>query len=617
MADSDSDGGDRRVRTYALITGLPAGGVDEKILRQTLRAQTVGMMRCLAIPAYPRHALALFESREAALDAAEPGKIHLAVAPSAPGAVDESSGNNNNDGDVADPSGVVTLTVLPIQSEKAAAPELTFRDSIVVEGETVAKSALATTTGLMAVLKSFQGYRESVALEKGPGSVPRWCKSTAKGEDCPFGVQCWYLHRASCQVTVTGRGRGADADAAGAAAAAMRIRPRSDADAGGGVGGGTGDAAAAAAAAAVTPAAVAAMAAVPDSWRGEGRRVALPSGDRLVASLFGTSDTAATEEALQAAMDDLASKATAPLFLDDGATNRGHGAAPPLFFVKVDAPHGSPSDCMDWRDGAYDGGASLPAALKRDVTMHSALRASHDSLAVADAAQAMALLRRSRKVRAVVERLAGTAAATAAVEGDAPDAPPRLHPLVGAVSLRVEFFDRSLWAPPSQFQILCRGRKFCGAAQRVSWIIVDVVNRRAAPGAGAAPPAAIATAADAAGAAGPLLTEQLGPVNDWRQASSALVKQVLDELISRLPPATGAGKGAVCYNVACPAQMPPLAFGAPRILSVHDGDSALGTSNLLPFAGGAAAQQHRVVWRIRPPFPEQVPAAVQRLLERR
>jgi hypothetical protein len=233
--DNSDDTADRRVRTFALITGLPdAGGVTEQHLYQTLRAQTTGAMACRMLPPtdssrnndFSHHAIALFESKEAALDAAEPGKVQLVVLKGASSATAD-----------ADKPAVVTLRILPMQRDRATAPELCFQDTITVEGETVAKDALAVTTGLVSVLKNFSGYRESVGIERGPGGVAKWCNATRRGEDCPRGSTCWFIHRSACQVTVTpkalvanARGSSAKSNTTNNEGRTATIRPRSGGD---------------------------------------------------------------------------------------------------------------------------------------------------------------------------------------------------------------------------------------------------------------------------------------------------------------------------------------------------------------------------------------------------
>jgi hypothetical protein len=209
MSDSDTDL-DQRVRTFVLISGLPTAASDDALfandvhLRQTLRAQTVGMMRVLVDrQGHPGHALALYESRQAAIAAAEPGKVLLAHGP---------------ESDLKE----TVLVLRPILNEAAGAPERVFSETISVQGETVLKSDLAPTMGLDAALKTFVNAGEqqkpkgaaapaaagggkgggAAGKRRGPDGVPRWCHATQRGEDCPHGTNCWYIHRKSCQVTV-------------------------------------------------------------------------------------------------------------------------------------------------------------------------------------------------------------------------------------------------------------------------------------------------------------------------------------------------------------------------------------------------------------------------------
>lgn len=71
--------------------------------------------------------------------------------------------------------------------------EAVYSSTIVIDGEEVEKSTLATTKGLELAFRS--------------QAIPQWCPQTLRGEDCPFGVACQRIHKAAVQVTVRKRRR--------------------------------------------------------------------------------------------------------------------------------------------------------------------------------------------------------------------------------------------------------------------------------------------------------------------------------------------------------------------------------------------------------------------------
>jgi hypothetical protein len=540
---SEADDVERRTPTFALISGLPAaGGIDEQQLFRILRSYTTGAMKCRMLPdnALPTYAIALFESVGAALDAAEPGKVTFQL-PGVGGAA----------------SSTVTLAVLPIAHASAAAPELHFSDTVEVEGERVRKSELAPTAGLASVLKTFAGYREVVALERGPRSVARWCDATRREQDCPHGTRCWYIHRRAFQTTVT--------SATATGVPRQRVPQASGAL--------TADYAAALRLHSAMLAAGSAGRSVVVLPREDATRLSQQEGRAAPVS-------AELRNALQRVMDEL------------GAS--GNPAA--RFFVKFDVPNGAPTDRVVW-SASDDVAEGTPLALRRDAQLHAVLRRSAACLAVTSADQAIALLVSSDKAAAALRR--------ALVAGA--DA---------AVSIVVEPFDDDMWAPPRQFQVLLELRRegavaFACAAQRTAWALVDVANRRIGSD------AAAVSLSPSLG----LVTADLRTVNLWRQAAADALPAVIEAATAHLgAPDSPADASAcsVCVNVAvrCTAARADDASPAWRVVSVHPGDEAVARSALLPllrFSGGGAAAR-RIVWRVKGAVQEELPSELQQKL---
>lgn len=651
MSDSDNDDiTDRRVRTFVLISNLPSklgddNAAAESHLRKTLRAQTTGMMRCMVdISSHAGYALALFESKEAAIDASEPGKVQMLALAATSSSSEASAGltasrmQEEQQQQQKQGSGeeeVTTLVLRPIMNERAAAPERTFSETITVQGEVVLKSQLAPTAGLAAVLKSLVNASSGGAgaatsgssgaaanfgaaasgagsgKRGGPDAVARWCNATRRGQDCSFGTNCWYIHRKEFQVTVV------------PLTAANRIRQRQD------DGSETASANNKNASGSVVPANSAAATsksssdkdtsiapllvhrALPSTWRNSKAETVPITNNSDIAALTKADAnggervvSASLKEALEAAMTRIKQN------------NNGLTSSTSRFFVKYDIPHGSPSDVM--ATSASGGSSSTcnapsaenhryaeviqraPLALKRDVTMHARLAEAHSQLAVCNAEEALALLHKSAKARAAMSRAVASSSGSGEEEK------------MNSVSLRVEPFDETLWMPASQYQILLQvaDRRFVGAAQRTSWIFVDVCRRGEATSA----------LADAAlTATSPLLSEQRELVENWRQTSQNSVKRVLEGLFvggggnsisSDVLDSAPVQSSLLCINVAVPCVFSASAapeFLPPRVLSVHDGDEALAKSSLLPLAT-KSAHQLKLLWRVTAPPNEVIPA---------
>ena len=631
---------DKRVPTFCLIKGIPAHiNFDDKSLRIALKKQTTGLKKCLMIPpssdaaqeeeqqekdeiinfskqeVAKTYAIAQFESKEAALDAAEPNKVQLVL--------DDDRNNSNSS---------VFLTIVPIQPDKAIAHEAFYKDTIKIDGEEVLKSDLADTTGLASALKSFSGFREQlVTLEKGPGGIVQWCKSTKKKEDCPYGNQCWSIHLKKYQKTITPKVLG------GAAASNQQQhhetsrRGREDneeADH-------QNNNSVLVTNVVVPKLACESMKKIPSQFRLNGGRT-IQVEPSLIEKVFLTAtsqpeEEKVLEEKIQHAMDEMI------------ATNNDKKKT--LFFVKFDIPHGSPSDLIFSSENnnnndtkLYEGTESTPNAIKRDVLMHSAWRFHHkQNLSVSTAKEALDLSKKSPKVRGALRKFMTKIISSSSSSS------------FTTVPIRIDFFEESLWCPASQYSMLVRtnvGRKqgnhqFIGAAQRVSWILVDIANRRFEN-----PPNVVAQQQ--------LVTEQLGASNDWRRISTESLREVLnDQILSGTTASTSEemnflsstnnnnaspSSSFFCVNVAVPGklnselaprdvELDASSISRPKILSIHDADEAIGQSSLLPFCvknknnisnnnnnASSGAQQPKITWRVRTPFPDQVPTELQKIL---
>lgn len=637
-ATNDSGDEDKRIPTFCLIKGIPAEiNFDEKSLQIALKKQTVGFRKCMMMtPSQVQehrrvddddddntqnallaktYAIALFESKEAALDAAEPGKVQLVVLQ-----------NNNNSHQP------VSLTVIPMLGDKALAPEATFKETITIDGEEVPKADLADSTGLSSALKSFAGFRETVALEKGPGGVAKWCKSTKKGQDCPFGNQCWFIHLKKFQKTIVPKQVVAPEQnkqqQQQQESGQRRDRRQNENDDDGDENDGTAHSSSSSLASyeqelshvVVPKAACKAMMNLSGDWRLHGGRTIVVPRD-VVESIFFQSDNNNTNKSNRKILHDLIQREIDAM----ASSSSSSSSSSMLFFVKFDIPHGSASDLRMGKniknfinfDQLYSGTDATPKPLRRDVLMHSSIKQTQSSLAVPNATEAVALLLKSAKATNALKKYLRHLDSGASLSSGIP--------------IRIDFFQESLWAPPSQFSILIRTiekskniqQQFMGAAQRIDWMIVDVANRRFEN-----PPEVVAQQQ--------LETEQLGIANDWRQISADGLKMILENVdfaslnsnkSNNNNDQNNNNNNYFCVNVGVLGEKTRNVHGndgkyvrldaattsRPKILSIHDADERIRKSALLPFCGKSAAS-FKITWRIRTPLPEQVPPPIQEIL---
>ncbi|EPY21922.1 hypothetical protein STCU_08434 [Strigomonas culicis] len=136
-------------------------------LRRFLADHSSGVMLAMHLETRG-YGLALYASEEEALDACR-AEMALETPAAAP------------------------LRLRIIEKERPPPLEAVYQPHITVEGETVAKEALATTRGLELAYRGL--------------AVPLWCPHTKDGEDCYYGMSCYKVHLKEHQRTVRKRPR--------------------------------------------------------------------------------------------------------------------------------------------------------------------------------------------------------------------------------------------------------------------------------------------------------------------------------------------------------------------------------------------------------------------------
>ena len=147
-----------KTRTFVFITNVPSG-IDDDKLKEALRDNANEVMGVCTLPG-EGYAMALFGSKPAALAAC-----------------------SNFDAPGMEPP----LRLRAIKQESKSKVEDVFKLTVTIEGEEVDKRTLVPSRGYEDVTKG--------------NSVPRWCSYTKRGEDCPDGVACRFIHKKEHQVT--------------------------------------------------------------------------------------------------------------------------------------------------------------------------------------------------------------------------------------------------------------------------------------------------------------------------------------------------------------------------------------------------------------------------------
>jgi hypothetical protein len=381
---------DAKVRTFVLISDVPRT-LGTKDLRQALMDQTTGLMKLLLLDSEDAYepsatggdtsaapvirndgyALALYDSRVSAVEACDAGVL------------------------VPDQGKEAKITMRAVRTQEVHTLEATYRDSIEIEGESVKKAELAPTKGLQMVLSSTVGV-DLAAGEERRFVTPRWCDASRKNLDCPRGTKCRFIHKLGCQFTGRPQAVPAFTDATAADAtvgskrgAAELPPPTSGVHV--------------SEAHAVAPL----HSTVPLVYRPVVEHVPL---NRLqLLALADKHDEAPDEvdlDAIASALGTSIDSAIASVANKTGEITV-HNAK---FFVRLDAPHGTPLDAPFVDEGySADLRQECPkpqafnTPVDRDVYLQRLLCKAREACAISSGAAAFNLLRASQRVRGAVE----------------------------------------------------------------------------------------------------------------------------------------------------------------------------------------------------------------------